>query len=105
MNVHKQSSLGLQVFKDEFIVVTSSDGGVGRHLLCRGGMSSMNVLYHTVSNITPKFNNGNGTLHHTGSYSSTLLKSSLIFTIFFKKHSVKSSVMALLFFPLGIGFA
>ena len=55
MNVHKHSSLGLQVFKDEFIVVTSSGGGVGRHLLCRGGMSSMNVLYHT-SNTIFKYN-------------------------------------------------
>ena len=55
MNVHKQSSLSLQVFKDESIVVTSSGGDVGRHLLCRGGMSSMNVLYHT-SNTILKYN-------------------------------------------------
>ena len=55
MNVHKQSSLGLQVFKDEFRVVTSSGGGVGRHLLCRGVMNSINVLSHT-SNTLSKYN-------------------------------------------------
>ena len=55
MNVHKQSSLCLQVFKDESIVVTSSGGAVGRHLLYRGGMNSMNVLYHT-SNTVFKYN-------------------------------------------------
>ena len=55
MNVHKQSSLGLQVFKDEFRVVTSSGGGVGRQLLCRGVMNSINVLCHT-SNTISKYN-------------------------------------------------
>ena len=55
MNVHKQSSLGLQVFKDEFRVVTSSGGGVGRHLLCRGVMKSINGLCHT-SNTLSKYN-------------------------------------------------
>ena len=55
MNVHKQSSLGLQVFKDEFRVVTSSGGDVGRHLLCRGVMNSINVLCHT-SNTLSKYN-------------------------------------------------
>ena len=51
MNVHKQSSLCLQVFKDKSIIVTSSGGGVERHLLCRG---NMNVLYHT-NNIMFKY--------------------------------------------------
>ena len=46
----KQSSLCLQVFKDESVEVTSSGGGVGRHLLCRGGMNSRIVFHHT-SNI------------------------------------------------------
>ena len=40
----KQSSLCLQVFKDESVEVTSSVGGVGKHLLCRGSMNSMDAF-------------------------------------------------------------
>ena len=46
----KQSSLCLQVFKDESVEVTSSGGGVGRHLLCRGNMNSR-MVFHQTSNI------------------------------------------------------
>ena len=38
----KQSSLCLRLFKDESVEVTSSGGGLGRLLLCRGSMNSIN---------------------------------------------------------------
>ena len=46
----KQSSLCLQVLKDESVEVTSSGGGVGSHLLCRGNMNSR-MVFHQTSNI------------------------------------------------------
>ena len=45
----KQSSLCLQVFKDESVAVTSLGGGVGRHLLYRGSKNSRMVFHQTIN--------------------------------------------------------